>query len=233
MRSTILARSPRGRGADRRRSSRFSATVSDRRRPAGLPGNATMPAATIRSARRSRERRARLAVDSGSDSGSPDAGPAAGRRWSASVVVLPAPLAPISATISPLADLERDAAQHVRGAAADMQIVKLEHGALRRRAEIGLDRPPDRPGSPRACPRQGSGRGSSDLDAPAQAHDQAHVVLDQQHRDAEFARAPRRIGRRRALRSRSGSCRRPARRAAGRAGSVASARAISTRRWSP
>ena len=65
----------------------------------------------------------------------------------------------------------------------------------------------------------------------AEAHHQLHVVLDQQHGQAELAAAPGSAPRASAFSS--GSCRRPARPAAAASGAVARARAISSRRWSP
>ena len=71
-----------------------------------------------------------------------------------------------------------------------------------------------------------------DRDPVADPHHQLHVVLDQQDREAEVPAQPRdqRDDLRRLL---AGSCRPPARRAAGASGRCASARAISSRRWSP
>ena len=71
-----------------------------------------------------------------------------------------------------------------------------------------------------------------DGDPVADAHDDPHVVLDQQDRQAEVAAQPAdEVGQ--LLASRAGSSRRSARRAAGGPGPDASARAISSRRWSP
>ena len=45
------------------------------------------------------------------------------------VLVLPAPLRPTKPTICPLAHLQAQSAQNLRGSDIDMQIAKLKHGA--------------------------------------------------------------------------------------------------------
>ena len=71
-----------------------------------------------------------------------------------------------------------------------------------------------------------------DRDPVADPHDHPHVVLDEQDRQPEVpAEAADERGHLR--RSRSGSCRRSARRAAAASARCASARASSSRRWSP
>ena len=103
-----------------------------------------------------------------------------------SVVDLPAPLAPISAVSVPVRDGEGHVLQHVGGAAEDVQPLDLKQvGMAPPGAEVGLD-------DARVGLHLG-GRAFGDqpaavqhLHAPAEAHDQPHVVLDHQHRDAEL-----------------------------------------------
>ena len=83
-----------------------------------------------------------LAVDSGPRRRRPAPGPMIAR----SVVVLPAPLAPISVTISPSRQRERDALDRLDGAVGDRQVPDLED---RRMPDVGSPRRP-RPGRPRS-----------------------------------------------------------------------------------
>ena len=137
-----------------------------------------------------------------------------------SVVVLPAPLAPIRATISPCSQLERDAVERhgpcrsgprgpCRRSTALLSLPSARGLVLA--AEVGPDdggrRAGPRPGVPSAIfvPKL------DDDDAVARCASPRHVVLDQQHGDAAVADAAHHGT---ARPSPPGSCRRTARRAA-------------------
>ena len=105
--------------------------------------------------------------------------PCAARRSSCSVVVLPAPLAPISVATSPSLDPERDVADRLDVAVVDAQALDLKKHRLVH-SQVGRDHG--------GVVADLGGRALGDLAAELQhddpvgdAHDQPHVVLDQQH----------------------------------------------------
>ena len=197
---------------------RFSQTVSSAKSPRPS-GTCATPSARDRLGRAPRERLARRRRSRRSARTVPEI--------ARSVVVLPAPFAPSSATTSPSSTRERDAVQRL-----DRPVARLDVAQLKQRRNRRL---PDRPRSPRGFARTSAGVPSaifrpklSTYDAVGDRHHEVHVVLDEQHREVEVRRE-RADQRRRARRPPRGSARRPARRAAAAAARDTSARASSIR----
>ena len=97
-----------------------------------------------------------------------------------SVVVLPAPFEPMSATSSPSPTRERDALERADVAVRDLDVGQLkQHGGLPevRRDDLGVGA--DRGRRPSAI----DPAVVEDLDAVAQVHDQRDVVGDEDDRD--------------------------------------------------
>ena len=115
---------------------------------------------------------------------------AGGRRWSSAACVLPAPLGPRSATISPAPTVSVDAAQRAQVAVGGLEVAHLKH-----------DAPPSRSPPRYASMHGGIGgdrrrRALGDLlaraqhdEAAAEVHQRPHDVLDHQHGDARRAAA--------------------------------------------
>ena len=140
-----------------------------------------------------------------------------------------------------LAHLERDALQRLdrrrsrcgRRRSSRMRRPAAARHAARRLPCRGRPRSRAGPAGPRrACPRRSSRRSRAPSMRSEMPMTTLHVVLDQQHRQRLLVAQPRDEVRELAP-SPAGSCRRSARRAAAASGSVASARATSSRRWSP
>ena len=150
-----------------------------------------------------------------------------------SVVVLPAPLLPMRVDDLPGVDVEADALDRLDLAVGDVEVADLEQG---------------RPSAPAGAPEVGLddpgvalhlGRRALDQLAAlhehghpvAQAEDEPHVVLDDDDRHALVADAADQV----AWPRRSPAAFMPAvgSSSSSRPGSVARARAISSRRWSP
>ena len=148
------------RGTDRRRA-RGSPRPSCSARRGALPGSARC---------RRDDPVGRQAGDGGPRRGCCRARALSSPEIARSVVLLPAPLAPISATVSPAPTSRLIAVQRGGLAVGDVQRRRSTSGASHVRlvshhacglAQIGFDHARVRPGSPPACPRRASGRSSS------------------------------------------------------------------------
>ena len=157
----------------------------------------------VRDAESSRARSPGRAPGPARETGSPPASDARGPETARSVVVLPAPFAPRSATTRPAATIEVEVADDGGGVVAGRQAVDLQHGRAHvvPRPTGPLSPPGARPASTPAIRlaqvRLDDARIAAHLvrracrddlaelehdDAVADAHDEAHVVVDQERR---------------------------------------------------